>query len=147
MRVFVLVILLFSLALPVCALPQQPSTTTFTSADAEALVRTLQNGLEGHNLKRFLSAFDRERMIDYGNFADQVAALFAHTDAFRVNFHITSASDAGDGSVTLTIDAQMEVTPRDLPRSERRETTLNLRVAKSGEDWRIVELAPRDFFY
>ena len=147
MRVFGLILLVLTLAMPMCAQQSQPAAATFTSADAETLVRTLQDGLEGHNLKRFLSAFDREQMIDYGNFADHVASLFARTDAFRVNLHVTSMQDAGDGRVFVTVDAQIEVAPRDVPHPERRETTLNVQVLKSGNGWRIVELAPREFFY
>jgi hypothetical protein len=147
MRVFGLIFSLLLLALPAYAQQPQSSPAIFTSADVDTLVRTLQDGLEGHNLKRFLSAFDREQMIDYGNFADQVSSLFARTDAFRVNLHVTSTQDAGNGRVLLSMDAQMEIAPRDRPRPDRRESTLSLEVAKSGNNWRIVQLAPRDFFY
>lgn len=144
MRVFGVLILVFFSALPMCAQQQQP---TYTSADAENLVRTLRDGLEGHNLKRFLFAFDREQMIDYGNFADHVASLFARTDAFRVNLHVTDFQDAGKGLVVLSMDAQMDIAPRYGPTPDRRETTIQFQVVKSGDGWRVVELAPRDFFY
>ncbi|HEX8924806.1 MAG TPA: hypothetical protein VF786_03390 [Terriglobales bacterium] len=147
MRVFGLTILLFSLTLPIGAQQAQPATATFSQADAETLVRTLQDGLEGHNLNRFLSAFDRDQMIDYRDFSDQVAALFSRTDAFRVNLHVTQIEDAGDGRANVTMDAQMEITPRDSVRPDRRETTLNFQVAKSAQGWCVVDLAPREFFY
>ena len=147
MRVFGFFFLLISLVLPVAAQPSQPATTKFTHADAEKLVRTLQDGLEGQNLKTFLSAFDRDQMINYGNFSDQVAALFSRTDAFRVHLHVTNIDEARDGSANVTLDAQMEIAPHYAPRPDRREAILNVHVAKSADGWRIVDLAPRDFFY
>ena len=146
MRVFGLVILSLSLLLSAAA--QQPqSATAFTHADAEKIVRTLQDGLEGSDLKRFLSAFDHDQMINYGNFSDQVAALFARTDGFQVSLHVTNIDDAGDGRANMMLDAQMEIVPRYAPRPDRRETTLNVQVAKSAKGWRIVEITPREFFY
>lgn len=146
MRVLGLLFLILTVVLPTCA--QQPqSAPTFTSADAEAIVRTLQDGLEGHNLKRFLSAFDRDQMIDSANFSDQVSALFARTDSFRIYLHVLNAEDAGDGRANVRLDAQMEITPRDSARPDRREVALNIQVANAGKGWRIVELAPREFFY
>ncbi|HEX8927077.1 MAG TPA: hypothetical protein VF786_14860, partial [Terriglobales bacterium] len=109
MRLFGLIILLLCLTLPMAAQQAQPATATFSQADAETLVRTLQDGLEGHNLKRFISAFDRQQMIDYRDFSDQVTALFSRTDAFRVNLHVSKFEDAGDGRANVTMDAQMEI--------------------------------------
>ena len=147
MRALGLLILSLALAMPTAAQQSSTAPTAFTHVDAEKLVRTLQDGLEGRDLKRFLSAFDREQMIDYGNFSDQVTALFARTDGFRVNLHITNIDDAGDGSANMMLDVQMETVPRYAPRPDRREAMLNVHVAKSAQGWRIVELVPRDFFY
>lgn len=147
MRVFGLFILFVSFALPLAAQQQQPATPTFTQSDAETLVLTFEDALQGRNLKLFLSAFDRDRMIDYGNFSDHVTALFARTDAFRVNLHVTNMEDLGNGREALTIDMQMELVPRDASHSDRRETMLKVQVAKSENVWRIVELVPREFFY
>jgi hypothetical protein len=147
MRVFGLFILLVSFVLPLAAQQQQPATAAFTHADAENLVLTLEDSLQGRNLKLFLSVFDRDQMVDYGNFADHVTALFARTDGFRLSLHVTDMDDTGNGHAALAIDTQMEMVPRDSSHPDRRETTLRVQLVKSGNAWRIVELAPREFFY
>src|SRR3954453_3222603 len=48
----------------------------FSESVAERLVQQLSQGLEDHNARRMLSAFDGDSMDGYVNFQNQIAALF-----------------------------------------------------------------------
>lgn len=128
-----------------CA-PQQDDSQQASTA-AEQVMTTLNDGLTGHSTREFLSAFDPDRMQDYGNFADQMRRFFALYDNIRVHYQIIDARSAPDKSITVTADIELEGdnANNDVP-GVSRSGQLHLRLSRSKSGWKIADLQPREFF-
>jgi len=119
---------------------------TFSDAVAEEVLQQLADGLEGHNERLLLSAFDDNKMDGYLNFEDQILAMFQRYDSFRVHFRIVQATTEGDKGVVL-VDMEMEKNPSSSnlqPVRKREEIRFEVEHGKKG--WKIVDLRPRTFF-
>src|SRR5207237_6589705 len=64
----------------------------FSESVAYAVLQRLTDGLETHNDRLMLSAFDHDKMDGYLNFENQVQAFFQQYDSFRIHFRISQAS-------------------------------------------------------
>jgi hypothetical protein len=121
------------------------SPEEFSESVADVLVQQMSQGLEDHNMRRMLSAFDGDSMDAYVNFQNQVAALFDRYDSFRVHFHISDSRAEGATGVVL-VDFEIEEIPRSADTPVRKNDQLRLKMKKGKKGWKIVDLKPRAFF-
>lgn len=119
--------------------------TVFSSAVANNVLGELRDGLEGHSQRLMLSAFDQDKMEGYLSFEDQIQALFAKYDAFRVHYRIAQSTVEGAKGVVL-VDFEMEEIPRAGGAPQRRQGQLRFEMERGREGWKIVDFNPRGFF-
>jgi hypothetical protein len=118
----------------------------FSDAVAYAVIQRLADGLEAHNERLMLSAFDENKLEGYLNFEHQILALFQRYDSFRVHFRISEDSTEGSKGAVL-VDIEME----EIPRSEngqpvRKREQIRFEMERGKKGWKIVDLKPRTFF-
>jgi hypothetical protein len=108
------------------------------------LLGTMASGLSEGNAQQFLDAFDRS-MKGYSELAANVRALVVQGDVMST---IEFIDDAGDGQRhTMRVDWLLQLADKDHSALVvRRENTIEFRVEKQKKKWRIVSLAPLDFF-
>jgi hypothetical protein len=126
--------------------PGDVDTAIFSEAAVNSVLNDLRDGLEGHNQRRLLSAFDADKMDGYLEFEDQIQAFFNKYESFRVHFRILQTSTEGEKGIAL-VDAQLEAIPRS-PTSVpiRRSEQLRLELERGRKGWKIVDFRPRNFF-
>jgi hypothetical protein len=128
------------------AAQQEPSAEQqVPEREIAGIVRELQMDLEGSSSAGVLHAIDGARFKDYLRFREQVEQL-TREDTLRVFFR--QLSNVVHGTTARTVlDAEMELTRRDsaLPAQQRREK-LTIDLEQTSRGWKIVNIAPRDFF-
>lgn len=92
-----------------------------------------------------LSAFDQQHMAGYSAFADQVRVMFDTFDSFRARYHIRQTAMEGERGMVLA-DFELEQTPRDATVPVRKLAQIRFVFERIGEQWKIVDLVPREFF-
>jgi hypothetical protein len=121
------------------------TSAEFSEPVAERLVQQVGDGLQEHNARRMLSAFDADAMEGYANFQDQIAALFERYDSFRVHFRIAEIRTEGATGMVV-LDFEIEEISRSSDTPVRRNDRLQLEIKKGKKGWKIVDLKPRAFF-
>jgi hypothetical protein len=117
----------------------------FSQSVANNVLGDLRDGLEGHSQRLMLSAFDADKMEGYLSFEDQIQALFARYDSFRVHYRIAQSTIEGSKGVVL-VDFQMEELPRAGGSPQRREGQIRFEMERGRKGWKIVDFTPRGFF-
>ena len=115
--------------------PQREILDLFTSMLAD---------LTGDNATGFMSGFDRD-MPDYGKLKAQVAAMVDEGD---VESDIEPVKDSGDDTHhTIDLDWYLKIRSAvaNGPIVERRQI-IHCELRKDKKHWRIVSIAPLDFF-
>lgn len=128
--------------------PDQKSgdSSAFSEEVAKRLLDQLRAGLVGHSQRQALAAFDRQRMVRYARFADQLQALMESYEAFRVHYRILQSADQGTRAMVL-VEWQMEETPRGgAAPPQRKDGQLRLVLEHGAGGWKIVDLDPREIF-
>jgi hypothetical protein len=134
--------LLLASSAPAGSLPPQP----FTDAVASRLLQQVTRGFITDNQGRVLSAFDAARMPDYGQFRDNVAALFARYQGFRAAFRLRQSWPQGERGVVIA-EFDLEGAPLEEGSPPlRRSAQLRFAFARGRQGWKIVDVAPRGFF-
>jgi hypothetical protein len=138
---------LLLLGLAPAAQPQHtPEPAEFTSEAAAGPLEQIREGLDTHDAVLLLSAFDSVGFPDYAAFRDQISAFFITYESFRSFYRITETSAAQGGGVVLA-EFELEAVPAGgnvTPVRKQAQVRLNLQHRNSG--WKIVNLAPRNFF-
>jgi hypothetical protein len=128
------------------ATPPASRSTALSDADAARLVDNLSQALEAGNQRKFLKLFDPARTSDFPVLRDQMAAFFARYDGFRIHYHITQVSMQGEFGVIL-VDFQLGlIAPGAADVTARKEAQLRLAAYWDGKQWKLVDIAPRNFF-
>lgn len=112
--------------------------------DVLELFGTTAAALADVNVPKFMDAFDKD-MPDYGKLKDAVAAL---TNQAEVTSAIEPVKDEGDDtkrSVDLDWYMQVRSLAQDGPIVTRREM-VHCELRKEGKRWKIVSIAPVEFF-
>jgi hypothetical protein len=124
----------------------QAPAREFTEENALRVLGQFSDALESHNLQVFLASFDAGKMPDYPVFRDQVNAFFQQYESFQVSYKLTEVAMEGQNGVALT-DFTLDARPTggDLP-DVRKTVSLRLVLSRSGKDWKIIDLSPRDLF-
>jgi hypothetical protein len=112
---------------------------------AETLLNQIRDGLQAHNSRKMLAAFDREGMPGYLIFADQIQSFFAQYQSFRVYIRLEQSSFEQDkGAATASF--QLEGVARDGSAGMRREGELTFEFSRTRSGWKIRDVSPRNFF-
>jgi hypothetical protein len=121
-------------------------TTVFSAAVANDVLGQLRDGLQGHNQRLMLSAFDSDKMDGYLRFEDQIQAMFDRYEEFRVYFRIAQTTIAGPRGIAL-VDVQLEQLPHggNAP-PVRKRTQMRFELERGRKGWKIVDFRPREFF-
>ncbi len=117
----------------------------FDERAAAAVLGTIRDGLEGHSKRRFLSAFDGEKMDGFLTFEDQIEAYFNRYESFRVRLNIVQTSEENRRGVILA-DFQVENEARGGGRISSRQGQLRFELERGAKGWKIVDFNPRGFF-
>jgi hypothetical protein len=121
------------------------TASTFSEAVANAVIRRLGDGLEGHSQRLMLSIFDPDKMKEYPRFENQIEAFFTQYQAFRVHLRVLQATSESERGIILT-DVEMEAAPGGDAPPVRKQDQLRLELERGSKGWKIVDLNPRDFF-
>ncbi|HZR29639.1 MAG TPA: hypothetical protein VFA71_12750 [Terriglobales bacterium] len=126
---------------------QQP---TFSQAVADALLRRLVHGMQGHNLPQTKSMFLAERLDP--NFEQHMEAAFNYYDSFHLYYKIIQVSGEGEPKGSILADFDLESRPQQLEQATHRQhARLRLEVERVssayGNPWRIVAMDPEHFFF
>jgi hypothetical protein len=125
--------------------PQAADAEVFDERAAAQVLGTIRDGLEGHSSRRFLSAFDADKMDGFLTFQDQIEAYFTRYEATRVTLRILQTSEENNRGVIL-VDFQLENTPRDGGRISTHQGQLRFELERGAKGWKIVDIDPRSFF-
>jgi hypothetical protein len=127
------------------ARPDAGERPAFSEADGVRLMNELRQALESENRSRFLKMFDAKRMPGYAAFRDQVAEFFGKYDAFEARYHLTQVAMDGEFGAVLA-DFELDAKPRDgVTPNVRKRVPLRLVTGWDGRQWRIVDMAPREW--
>lgn len=121
------------------------NTEVFSQAVANDVLGQVRDGLEGHSQRLMLGAFDQDKMDGYLSFEDQIAALFARYDSFRVHYSISNSTIEGSKGVVL-VDWQMEEIPKAGGSPQRRNGQIKFEMERTKKGWKIVDFNPRGIF-
>lgn len=122
-----------------------PDAPAFDEGAAAATLGIIRDGLEGHSQRRFLAAFDGDKMDSFLTFEDQIEAYFTRYESFRVTVRIIQTSVESNRGIILA-EFQLENTPRGGGRISRRQGQLRFELESSPKGWKIVDFNPRGFF-
>lgn len=117
----------------------------FSTAEADDVLKTLADGLEGHSQRLMLSAFDTSSMDGGLQFEDQIEAFFQKYEAFRVHFRIANAAQQ-NGKGIIDVDIELEELPRAGGNPVRKHDQMRFELEHGRKGWKIVDFRPRQFF-
>ena len=124
---------------------ERPSAQEDPLRAVAQIVREMQMDLEGSSSSGLLRKIDSAKFDGFPRFQDMVERLIRE-DTLRVFFRQIRSDINQDKAQTL-LDAEMELTRRDSPAvPERRRQQLTIDLERTTRGWRIVNIAPRDFF-
>ena len=115
---------------------------------AQAIARVIgqmKMNLEGSSIRGFLLNIHAAKFEDYPRFEEMIERLLRE-DVLRVYFRQVSNSIQQDIFRTI-LDAELEITRKDSAgRLERRRGRITIRLERTSEGWKIINITPRDFF-
>ena len=126
-------------------LPAQtpPPRKAFDDRAASRMLLQLSEALQGHSQKQLLALFDLGKMKDGMLFRQQIDSFFSQTESIRIHMNLAEvAAESG----TVTVEAEMEIEPRNGGPSVRRNDRLDFVAVPAGKDWKFSDLRPRSFF-
>ena len=124
----------------------QDVSEVFSTAVADNLLNDLRSGLDAHNRRLMLSAFDADKMDSYLEFENQIEAFFNRYEAFTVYFRIVQTSTDGPKGLAL-VDIQLEEIPRAATSPPiRKNGQVRFELERGKKGWKIVDFNPRNFF-
>lgn len=124
--------------------------TAFSQAVADALLRRLGHGMQGHNLPQTRSVF-LPSLLDSG-LEQRMEAAFNYYDSFHLYYKTVQVSGEGEQKGTIVVDFDLESRPQEADLAPRRQhARLRLEVERipsaRGNPWRIVAMEPDRFFF
>ena len=131
------------LGLLVLALTVGPAAAQDKSATRA--LKDASRALQADSPAAFLSYFDRRAWEDYARLETYVVALISQND-LASSVQVLESRQEGEDRV-LRVDWLVQISPRNgLGKVESRREILSLRLAPSKKRWRIIGLAPVEFF-
>ena len=124
--------------------------TTFSQAVADALLRRLGQGMQGHSLPQTRSVFSPV-LLNSGMDA-RIAAAFDHYESFYVYYKTVEVTGEGEQKGIIVADFDLESRPQQTDLAPRRQhARLRLEVERipsvRSSQWRIALIDPDRFFF
>ena len=142
---FVLAVFLFAALLPAQSKKAPaPPPSAFDDQAASQMILQLSEALQGHSQKQFLALFDLEKMKNGALFKQQITSFYSQTDSIRVHMNLGEITTEGE-TTTFSINAEMEIEPRNGSPAEHQNETVTFTVVNSG-GWKFMDVQPRSFF-
>jgi hypothetical protein len=138
-------ILLFAWARAIHAQSAPQPAENFSDRDASTLLRQLSASLQGHSEKQFLALFDLAKMKGGPLFKQQIDSFFSQTESITVHANLAATNSAAE-TPSMSVDAEMETQPLNGGQATRRNERLTFTVARTGKDWKVIDVQPRGFF-
>ena len=133
-------------ALPPKAIAQKtPPPIVFNENAASRMLLQLSEALQGHSQSQFLALFDLSKMKNGPTFKQQIGLFFSQTESIRVHLNLVDVAVEGERA-TASVDAEMDVEPRNGGPAARRNERLNFVAVSAGGEWKFIDLQPRGFF-
>jgi|SRR5689334_12662257 len=141
----VLLVFLFGTLLPAQTPSQnpQPQQNVFDDHAASRMLLQLSEALQGHSRKQLLALFDLGKMKDGTLFRQQIDSFLSQTESIRIHMNLIEVVAE---SATVTVDAEMEIEPRNGSPAARRNDRLIFTVVNAEKTWKFSDLQPRSFF-
>jgi len=113
--------------------PQQPAPAAADSSDqiASRLLQQLGQGLKAHSQKRVLAVFDFPQMTRGMLFKEQITNFLFQTESIRLHANLMESAVDGDRA-TMTVEAEMELEPRNGGPHSRRSERVTFVAARTG---------------
>lgn len=108
------------------------------------MLRAFANGLETHDLNRFLATFDANAYQRFPVFSGEMDAYFGRYDEFRVHYLLKTTSDENGRGVMLA-QMQLEEVPVGTGESVRHNEEVRFELVSSNGKWKIAAFTPREF--
>jgi len=123
--------------------------TAFSQAVADALLRRLAQGMQGHSLSQTQSVFQASRLDS--NFGQRMEAAFNYYDSFHLYYKTIQVSGEGErGTIVADFDLESRPHQADLA-PHRQHARLRLEVERGaavrGNPWHVVAMDPNRFFF
>ena len=122
-----------------------PPPIVFNENAASRMLIQLSESLQGHSQNQFLALFDLAKMKNGPSFKQQIGLFFSQTESIRVHLNLVEVAVEGKRA-TATVDAEMDVEPRNGGPAARRNERLNFVAASASGEWKFIDLQPRGFF-
>jgi hypothetical protein len=122
-----------------------PPPIVFNENAASRMLLQLSESLQGHSQKQFLALFDLAKMKNGPTFRQQIGLFFSQTESIRVHLNLVEVAVEGERA-TATVDAEMDLEPRNGGPAARRNERLNFAASSAGGEWKFIDLQPRGFF-
>ncbi len=123
--------------------------TAFSQAVADALLRRLAQGMQGHSLSQTQSVFQASRLDS--NFGQRMEAAFNYYDSFHLYYKTIQVSGEREhGTIVADFDLESRPQQADLapPRQHARlRLEVERGVAVRGNPWHVVAMDPNRFFF
>ncbi len=121
-------------------------STTFSEQVADGVLRDMADGLEAHDSRLLLSAFDAQKMAGYRAFRDQIEVLFERYEGFRVHYSVAQTAQEGGRGIVLA-DWEVEEIPADgVAPPQLRRGRIRFVLEHGAKGWKVVEMQPRGMF-
>ena len=129
------------------ATPQQPAPAATDSSVqiASRLLQQLGLGLKGHSQRKVLAVFDFPQMTRGMLFKEQITNFLFQTESIRLHANLMESAVDGDRA-TMTVEAEMELEPRNGGPHSRRSERVTFVAARNDGEWKFVDVQPRSFF-
>ena len=115
-------------------------------AVAGDVLEPMQAGIQSHDLKKILGAFDPQSFPNFPQFRDRIKALLDSYAVLQFRYKILQAS-SDDLHASMTCEADLDATPVDEGQvPSRRSTQMRLQLTQTPKGWRISAFSPSDFF-
>jgi hypothetical protein len=127
------------------AAPQPPASDDASDRIASSLLQQLGQALKEHSQKKLFAVFDFPQMKGGMLFKEQINSFLFQTESIRLHANLVESAIEGDRA-TMTVDAEMEAEPRNGGTQSRRSERVTLVAARTGDEWKFVDVQPRTFF-
>lgn len=125
--------------------PDEQTQQSFGDAEGAAVLRAFANGLETHDLNRFLAAFDANAYPRFPVFAGEMDSYFGRYDEFRVHYLLKETSVDADGRGVMLAQMQLEGVPVGTGEAVRHNAEVRFELVRSDGKWKIASFTPREF--
>jgi hypothetical protein len=118
----------------------------FSEVVAERLLNGLSEAILGQDEAAALALFDRDRMPNYAEFAQQMRSMLRQYGSFRVDYHLVQTFEETGQNIAV-VEFTLEAIPAsDTELPVRGSAQLRFSFTRGEKTWLISDVQPREFF-